>query len=272
MPDCSTVDPPPGSGNFAFRIARTKGFFKADKSKFADNISQANFQSSRNPQKNIHRRHSKAALNLPHINRIDVNPFSQLFLGESGELAVFADAAAQQLAIFLCNHALSISQARRGEIAQILIAIIFYLHFGWQAFRKARVNGSTVKKIRILIVEDDMPIAMMMVFLLARADCEAKVATTGKKAMQLAEEGDFDLITLNVDLPDGNGFKLCSRLKEHPRLCDTPVIFVSARSSLEDQQHGLDVGAADYITKPFETFEFATRLLSHVRQTNEVLC
>jgi putative two-component system response regulator len=127
------------------------------------------------------------------------------------------------------------------------------------------------RKARILIVEDDIPIAMMMVFLLARADCETKLATTGKKAVLMAEEGNFDLITLDVDLPDGNGFKLCSHLIENPRLRDTAIVFVSARSCLEDQQHGLDVGAADYITKPFETFEFVPRLLSHVRQTKEVL-
>jgi putative two-component system response regulator len=120
------------------------------------------------------------------------------------------------------------------------------------------------EKINILIVEDDTPVALMIVFLLTRAGCETEVATTEKKAIQMAEAGHFDLITLDVDLPDGNGFKLCSRLKEHPRLCDTPVVFVSARCLIEDQQHGLDVGAADYITKPFETLEFAPRILSHL--------
>jgi len=126
------------------------------------------------------------------------------------------------------------------------------------------------RRARILIVEDDTPFAMLMVELL-HSDCETEVATTGKMAMQMAEEGNFDLITLDVDLPDGNGFKLCSRLKEHPRLCDTPVVFVTGRSCLEDQQRGLDVGAADYITKPFETFEFAPRLLSHIiRRASDV--
>jgi DNA-binding response OmpR family regulator len=123
----------------------------------------------------------------------------------------------------------------------------------------------TAGEPRILIVEDEMPVAMMMLFLLTRADCEVKVATTGKKAMQMAEEENFDLITLDVDLPDGNGFEICSRLKENPQLRDIPIIFVSGRSCLEDQQHGLDVGAADYITKPFGTFEFAPRLLSHIK-------
>ena len=56
-----------------------------------------------------------------------------------------------------------------------------------------------------------MPVAMMMAFLLSRAGCETEVATTEKKAMQMAEAGNFDLITLDIDLPDGNGFILCSR-------------------------------------------------------------
>ncbi len=123
--------------------------------------------------------------------------------------------------------------------------------------------------VKILIVEDDLPIAIMMRYLLARAGCETKVATTGKEMMQLAEAGDFDLITLDVDLPDGSGFKLCSRLKEHPRLRDTPVVIISGRSCLEDQQQGLDAGAVDYIIKPFRAFEFAPQLLSNLKRQKE---
>ena len=126
---------------------------------------------------------------------------------------------------------------------------------------KNRVSG----KVKILIVEDHTSVAMMMVYLLTQADCETEVATTGKRAMQLAAEGKFDLITLDVDLPDDNGFKICSRLKEHPHLCNTPVVFVSGRSCLEDQQHGLDVGAADYITKPFDAVDFAPRLFAFIK-------
>ena len=124
-------------------------------------------------------------------------------------------------------------------------------------------------KPRILIVEDQMPVAMMMIFLLARAGCETEVATTGTNAMQKVQDGNFDLITLDADLPGGiSGFEVCRRLKENP-FFQTPIVFVSGRCCIEDQQHGLDVGAADYITKPFETFEFAPRLLSHVRQAKE---
>jgi putative two-component system response regulator len=119
-------------------------------------------------------------------------------------------------------------------------------------------------KRKILVIENDMPFALLVVELL-HAECDVEVATTAKRGMQLAEAGNFDLITLDVDLPDDNGFKICSRLKQDPHLCDTPIVFVSGRSCLEDQQHGLDVGAADYITKPFEICEFVTRLLSHIK-------
>ena len=120
-------------------------------------------------------------------------------------------------------------------------------------------------KTKILIVENDTPVAMLMVFLLSHADCKTEVAASGRKAMQMAEDGNFDLITLVVNLPDGNGFNLCRPLKEPPRLRHTPLVSSSDRPGLEEQQHGLDFGAADYITKPFETFEFASRPLSHVK-------
>jgi sigma-B regulation protein RsbU (phosphoserine phosphatase) len=123
--------------------------------------------------------------------------------------------------------------------------------------------------MKILIVEDDMPVAMMMVYLLNRVGCETEVAGTGQKAMQMAETGNFDLITLDVDLPDGNGFEICSRLKQNTRLCDTPIVFVSGRPCEQDVRRGLESGAVDYITKPFDALDFAPRLLSHIRQVKE---
>ena len=114
-----------------------------------------------------------------------------------------------------------------------------------------------------------MPVAMMMVYLLNRVGCETEVAGTGQKAMQMAETGNFDLITLDVDLPDGNGFEICSRLKQNTRLCDTPIVFVSGRPCEQDVRRGLESGAVDYITKPFDALDFAPRLLSHIRQVKE---
>jgi DNA-binding response OmpR family regulator len=120
------------------------------------------------------------------------------------------------------------------------------------------------RRTRILIVEDDAPVAMLMVDLLMLAGCEAEIAPTADRTMQLAGEGGFDLITLDVDLPDANGFEICSRLKKNPRLCAAPVVFVSGRPGEEDMRRGLELGAVDYITKPFDAQNFGSRILSHV--------
>lgn len=122
--------------------------------------------------------------------------------------------------------------------------------------------------MKILIVEDQMPVAMMMTFLLARAGCETEVATTGANAMQKAQDGNFDLITLDADLPGGiSGFEVCRRLKENP-FFQTPVVFVSGQPCPQDVRRGLELGAVDYITKPFGV-EFAPRLLSCIKHSND---
>jgi len=118
-------------------------------------------------------------------------------------------------------------------------------------------------KPKILIVEDQIPVAMAMTSVLTIADCEIKVATTGAKAMQMAQDEIFDLITLDVDLPDMSGFEICFRLKENP-FFQTPIVFISGRPLEQDAQRGLKLGAVDYISKPFGT-EFAPRLLSHIK-------
>ncbi len=120
------------------------------------------------------------------------------------------------------------------------------------------------EKTRILIVEDDTHVAMMMVDLLVLAGCEAEIAPTAERTIQRVGESDFDLITLDIDLPDANGFEICSRLKKNPRLCSAPVVFVSGRPGEADVRHGFELGAVDYITKPFDARNFGSRILSHV--------
>lgn len=127
-------------------------------------------------------------------------------------------------------------------------------------------------KPKILIVEDEFSVAMTMRFLLGLAGCEAEIASTRAKAIQMAEAGGFDLITLDVNLRGANGYEICRELRENSRLRQTPIVFVSGNCNLEDQQRGLDAGGVDYITKPFETFEFAPRLLSHISQQKEISC
>jgi CheY-like chemotaxis protein len=72
----------------------------------------------------------------------------------------------------------------------------------------------TPHKPRILIVEDDTPLAMMMVRVLSRLGCDVQVASTGKKGLELAQACRFDLITLDIDLPGGSGLEICAELKQ----------------------------------------------------------
>lgn len=129
--------------------------------------------------------------------------------------------------------------------------------------------GIMTGKARILVIEDEPAVLMMMVSRLTQASCDVEVAWNAQTGMQKARTGDFDLITLEVDLPGMNGFEICSRLKGNSRLSDTPVVFVSWRDSLEDQQQGLELGAADYITKPFEMTDFIFRIISHAKPKND---
>lgn len=123
-----------------------------------------------------------------------------------------------------------------------------------------------IRKPRILVIEDQPEVRNLLKLALTRAGCEVATAETGTEGLQLAETGKFDLITSDVDLPDMNGFEVCSRLKNHAELRNTPVVLVTGRFSEEDVRRGREVGAADYITKPFDLVSFLARLLSHIRE------
>lgn len=120
-------------------------------------------------------------------------------------------------------------------------------------------------KVKVLVVEHKTPLGMEMAFLLTCAGREVRVANTGKSGMKLALENEFDLFVVEVDLPDINGFEICRKLKQVPISRTAPVVFVSARSSDQDVQHGFQAGAADYIATPFEATDFIFRIVSQAK-------
>ena len=124
------------------------------------------------------------------------------------------------------------------------------------------------QKARILVIEDEPGVMMLMVRLLTQAGCDVDAAWNAQTGLEKTLADDFDLITLEVGLPGMNGFEVCRLFKENPRSFDTPVVFVSWRNSLEDQQQGLELGAVDYITKPFEVTDFIFRIISHAKPKN----
>lgn len=120
-------------------------------------------------------------------------------------------------------------------------------------------------RTRILVVEHKTPLGMRMAFLLTCAGCEVQAVHTGRGALELALEKPFDVIILDADLPDFDGFEICRKLKEAPVSGTTPVVFVSTHFCEHDIQHGLEVGAADYITTPFEATDFIFRIVSQAK-------
>ena len=111
-----------------------------------------------------------------------------------------------------------------------------------------------------------MAVTTMMAISMTRAGCETQGALSAEKALRLAQTEVFDLITLDVEIPDLDGFGLF-KLRQIPHLKETPIVFVSGNGSIENQQHGLDLGAADFIEKPFDTQDFLSRILSLVEET-----
>ena len=131
----------------------------------------------------------------------------------------------------------------------------------------SRIAGFMTAKAKILVVDDEISVGAMIVFLLTRSGCEAETARNAEQALRLAQAGDFDLITLDIELPGSGGFEIYRRLKEIPQLRDTPICFISGCPTMENIQRALDLGAADFIEKPFETQNFLSRILSLVEET-----
>ncbi len=119
---------------------------------------------------------------------------------------------------------------------------------------------------RILIVEDEKNIVDILSFNLSREGYDTLEALDGKTGLQLALEQDPDLILLDIMLPEMNGFDVCRSLREQGRA--TPVIMLTAREEETDKVLGLELGADDYITKPFSMRELLARVKANIRRSD----
>ena len=123
--------------------------------------------------------------------------------------------------------------------------------------------------IKILIVEDDPNIAKLVEATVAIGGYEGVVCGNGAEAFEIMEHGNFDLILLDVMLPDMSGFEIMQRRTN----TQVPVIFITAKQELTDKVRGLRLGAEDYIVKPFEAMELLARIeviLRLVKRTENV--
>ena len=118
--------------------------------------------------------------------------------------------------------------------------------------------------MRLLVVEDDALLAEGLTSVLTRAGHVVEHATTGRHADILLVDQDFDLVVLDVGLPDIDGFEVLRRLRQ--RHSTTNVLVLTARDAVEDRVRGLDLGADDYLTKPFSVNEFEARVRALLRR------
>jgi len=117
---------------------------------------------------------------------------------------------------------------------------------------------------RVLVVEDEEAIAEGVVLNLRRKGHEVELATDGAAALRRAREADWDLVLLDVRLPEVDGFEVCRRLRDDGDL--TPILMLTARDQPDDVVYGLKLGADDYVVKPFDLAELLARVESLLRR------
>jgi DNA-binding response OmpR family regulator len=122
----------------------------------------------------------------------------------------------------------------------------------------------TERKTRILIIEDDESISLGLKMNLEAEGYDVSSEADGETGLEQALEGDYDLVILDIMLPRTNGFEVIRRFREAGRL--TPVIMLSARGAETEKVMGLELGAEDYITKPFGLAELLARVRAVLRR------
>lgn len=129
-------------------------------------------------------------------------------------------------------------------------------------------TGTPDGRIPVLVV-DDTPDNLSLIHGLLRDSYRVRVATSAAKALQILERGELPhLALLDVMMPDQDGYDLCARMKADPRFRDIPVIFISARSEIADEQRGFAAGGVDYVTKPISPATLLARIETHLRLRN----
>ncbi len=118
----------------------------------------------------------------------------------------------------------------------------------------------------VLIVEDESDIARLMKFHLEREGYEAHIASTGRLALEATERLQPGLIILDIMLPDLDGLEVCRRLKREASTKDIPIVMVTARGEESDVVVGLELGAEDYVTKPFSPRVLVARVKAVMRR------
>jgi DNA-binding response OmpR family regulator len=119
------------------------------------------------------------------------------------------------------------------------------------------------------VVDDEPDVLELVVFHLEKEAYRVDVADTGDRALKMARENLPSLLVLDLMLPGINGLEICRLLKRDPKTRDIPILMLTARASEEDRVKGLELGAHDYVTKPFSPRELVLRIKNLLRLTEK---
>jgi signal transduction histidine kinase len=134
-------------------------------------------------------------------------------------------------------------------------------------------NPSPTKPATILLVDDAPANLQLLSSMLKAQGYQTRPVRSGLLALKAARAAAPDLVLLDIDMPEMNGFMVCEQFKRDPELCDIPILFISALNEPADKVRALRAGGVDYVTKPFEFEEVAARVHTHLelaRQRQEL--
>ncbi|PLY08164.1 MAG: hypothetical protein C0625_02975 [Arcobacter sp.] len=121
---------------------------------------------------------------------------------------------------------------------------------------------------KILIVDDVQKNIQMAMNILKNEGHHMYYAQNGKRALSLTQENDFDLILLDIMMPQMNGYEVCTELKLNKKTKDIPIVFLSGKDSSSDIEKAYEIGGLDYVIKPFISIELITKSNTYVRLKN----
>src|SRR5688572_53979 len=119
---------------------------------------------------------------------------------------------------------------------------------------------------KIALIEDDADLYSLVQYNLEKEGFQVAGSQTGKGAVELCRREKPDLVLLDIMLPDSDGLDICKAIRAHPELSHLPVIFLTARATETDRIVGLELGANDYVVKPFSIRELIARVKVHFRE------
>jgi diguanylate cyclase (GGDEF)-like protein len=128
----------------------------------------------------------------------------------------------------------------------------------------ASIDSGSEERPHVLIV-DDVSENIEVLAAALESDCEIFFAMSGDEAIEIASSLRIDLILLDIMMPDVDGYEVCRLLKLDSRLAEIPVIFVTAKTDIEDEAKGFEVGGVDYITKPIKRLRVRARVNTHLQ-------